>query len=378
MDGGISLGRVAGFPVSAHWSVLVILLLFSWSLATTLPATAPGHATSTYWLAGLAGAAMLIGCLLAHELTHAIVARRAGVEVKEVRLWLFGGIARLGSEAGDPRADFRIAASGPAVSLGLAALFAITAAVLQRLTGADLLVATAWWLAAINVILGVFNLIPGAPLDGGRILRAYLWRRHGDRVRATVGAARAGRVVAYLLIGLGLLDFLAGSLVGGIWMVFIGWFLYVAAREEELHAVTGEALAGVSVGQVMTPNPHTTPGWITVEDFITRYLLGDRHSAYPVEAPNGSITGLVSLTELRRVTPGDRNTTLVCDVAVPLEQVPTAGPDEPITSLLERLAGTAARRALVVDSGRVVGIITSNDITRLIDVRRLIQPAAER
>lgn len=378
MDGGISLGRVAGFPVSAHWSVLVILLLFSWSLATTLPATAPGHATSTYWSAGLGGAAILIGCLLAHELTHALVARRAGVEVKEVRLWLFGGIARLGSEADDPRADFRIAASGPAVSLGLAALFAIAAAVLQRLGEADLLAATAWWLAAINVILGVFNLIPGAPLDGGRILRAYLWRRHGDRVRATVGAARAGRVVAYLLIGLGLLDFLAGSLVGGIWMVFIGWFLYVAAREEEIHALTGQALAGVSVGQVMTPRPHTTPGWISVEDFITRYLLGDRHSAYPVEAPDGSITGLVSLTELRRVAPRDRNSTLVRDVAVPLEQVPTAGPDEPITSLLERLAGTAARRALVIDSGGVVGIITSNDITRLIDVRRLIQPAAER
>lgn len=195
MDGGISLGKVAGFPVSAHCSVLVVLLLFSWSLATTLSATAPGHATSAYWLAGLRGAAMLTGCLLAHELTHAIVARRAGVEVKEVRLWLFGGIARLGGEAGDPRADLRIAASGPAVSLGLAALFAITAAVLQRLTGAGLLVATAWWLAAINVILGVFNLIPGAPLDGGRILRAYLWRRHGDRLRATVGAAQAGRVV---------------------------------------------------------------------------------------------------------------------------------------------------------------------------------------
>ena len=246
MDEGIPLGRVAGFPLSVHWSVLVIMWLFTWSLAATLPDLAPGHAPSTYWLAGACGAAVLLASLLAHELTHAIVASRSGIKVLGVKLWLFGGIARLGGDAKTPRAAFWIAASGPAMSLALAAVFAGVAAGLRAVGTADIVVAVAWWLAGINLILGLFNLLPGAPLDGGRILRAYLWRRHGDAVRAAVGAARAGRVVAYALIGIGLLEFLAGSLVGGVWMAFIGWFLLTAARDEEA-SVTDPAVAGRSV-----------------------------------------------------------------------------------------------------------------------------------
>ena len=311
MDGGIPLGRVAGFPLTVHWSVLVILWLFTWSLAATLPDTAPGHPSNVYWLAGVTGSVVLLASLLAHELTHAIVARREGVKVLGVKLWLFGGIARLGGEAKTPGTEFRIAASGPAMSLALAAIFAGAAAALRAVGTADVVVAVTWWLAGINLILGLFNLLPGAPLDGGRILRAYLWRRHGDAVRAAVGAARAGRVVAYALIGMGLLEFLAGSLVGGVWMAFIGWFLLTAARDEETSVLTRQSLAGVSVADVMAAHPHTAPGWISVEEFIQRYLLGDRHSSYPVENQDGSITGLITLTQLRGVAPDQRASTLV-------------------------------------------------------------------
>lgn len=379
MDDGIPLGRIAGLPLSVHWSVLVILWLFTWSLAATLPGAAPGYSTSAYWLAGACGAAILLASLLAHELTHAVVARRAGIAVLGVKLWLFGGVARLGGDAANPRTAFRIAASGPAMSLALAAAFAGAAAGLRVLGTPAIVVAVAWWLAAINLVLGLFNLLPGAPLDGGRILRAYLWRRHGDAFRAAVGAARAGRVVAYVLIGVGLLEFLVSSLVGGVWLAFIGWFLLTAAREEETWLLTRRSLAGVRVSDVMTAEPHTAPGSITVEDFIQRYLLGDRHSAYPVEDHDGTITGLITLDSLRRVAPDKRAATLIGDAAIPRADVPMAAPDEPVTALLERLDG--ARRALVVEDGRVVGIVTDSDLTRLIDVRRLAlpaQPAVER
>ena len=374
MDEGISLGRVAGLPLSVHWSVLVIMWLFTWSLAAMLPDVAPGHSAGTYWLAGACGAAVLLLSLLAHELTHAIVASRAGIKVLGVKLWLFGGIARLDSDAKDPRTALRIAVSGPAMSLALAAVFAGAAAGLRAMGTADIVVAVGWWLAGINLILGIFNLLPGAPLDGGRILRAYLWRRHGDPDRAAVAAARSGRVVAYVLIGVGLVEFLAGSVVGGVWMAFIGWFLFTAAREEETAVLTRKSLTGVRVADVMTPRPHTAPGGISVEEFIQRYLLGDRHSSYPVENPEGVITGLITLDGLRGVAPDLRATTLVRDAAVPRSEVPTATPHEPVLTLLERLTPVTGGRALVIDGDQVVGIVTASDLTRLIDVRRLALP----
>ena len=204
--GDIPIGRIAGFRVKANWSVLVILWLFTWSLASTLPDTSPGYPKAAYWVAGLSGALVLLASLLAHELTHAFFARRAGVTVEGVTLWLFGGVTRLGGEARTPREAFRIAVSGPLMSVVLAAVFGAVAFGLGAVGVAPVVVGVAWWLAGINLVLGLFNLLPGAPLDGGRVLKAYLWRRTGDPVRAGVGAARAGRVVAFILIGAGLVD----------------------------------------------------------------------------------------------------------------------------------------------------------------------------
>ncbi|OBI40361.1 zinc metalloprotease [Mycobacterium kyorinense] len=373
---GIPLGRIAGFPVSANWSVLVILWLFTWSLASTLPTRVAGYSTATYWIAGACGAVVLLASLLAHELAHAIVARRAGVRVIDVTLWLFGGVTRLGGQAKTPQAAFRIAVSGPVTSLALAAGFASAAAGLSTIGNAHIVTGVLWWLAGINLVLGLFNLLPGAPLDGGQVLRAWLWRRHGDPVRAALGAARAGRAVAMILIGFGFLEFLAGAFVAGIWLAFIGWFIFTAAHTDETGILARTALTGVRVADTMTSHPHTAPAEVTVEDFIERYLLGDRHSAYPVKAADGSISGLITLAQIRQVLPSRRSETLVNDIAVPLDRVPTAAPNEPVTALLERLSTDGQSRALIVDGGRVVGIVTASDLTRLVDVYRLARPRA--
>ncbi|HTX95418.1 MAG TPA: site-2 protease family protein [Mycobacterium sp.] len=375
MRDAIPLGRIAGFKVNVHWSVLVILWLFTWSLATTLPGAIKGYSTAAYWLAGACGALVLLASLLAHELAHAVVARRAGVAVGSVTLWLFGGVTTLGGEAKTPKAAFRIAIAGPATSIGLAALFAGLAAALHAVRAAPIVIGVVSWLAVINLVLGLFNLLPGAPLDGGRVLRAVLWRRYGDSVRASIGAAHAGRVVAFILIGLGLAEFVAGGTVGGVWLAFIGWFIFAASREEEHRISTQQMFAGVRVAEAMTAQPHTAPGWITVEDFIQRYVLGDRHSAYPVVDASGSVVGLVTLRQLREVPPGRRASTTVADIALPLDAVPTAEPQEPLTALLERMSPAGPHsRALVLQDGQVVGIVTPTDVARLVDVYRLTQP----
>ncbi|OBC00372.1 zinc metalloprotease [Mycobacterium sp. 852013-50091_SCH5140682] len=373
MTDGIPIARVYGIPVSIHWSVVVVLWLFTWSLASLLPGVAGGHSEAAYWLAGLCGAMVLVASLLAHEATHAIVARRNGIEVKGLKLWLLGGVARLGSEPKTPRTDFLVAVAGPMTSLVLAGAFAGIAAILRYTGAADLVVGVSWWLAGINLVLGLFNLVPGAPLDGGRILRAFLWRKWGDPMRAAVGAARAGRGVGYSLIGVGLLQFFAGAVVGGVWTAFIGWFLLTAAREEEATVRVRQALAGLTVADVMTTNPHTVPAGISVDDFIRDYLLGDRHSAYPIKRPDGTICGLITLEQLRSLASSERTSTLVEDAAIPLAQVPIAGPDEPVTVLPERLDSPTGHRVLVMRDGtHAVGIVTARDIARLLDVRRLI------
>ncbi|BDB43261.1 MULTISPECIES: site-2 protease family protein [Mycobacterium] len=372
MHDEIPLGRVAGFQVKVHWSVLVVLWLFTWSLATTLPGTVKGYAHLVYWIAGGCGAVVLLASLLGHELAHAVVARRCGVAVGGVTLWLFGGVTTLSGEAKTPKDDFRIAFAGPATSLLLSATFGMLAVGAAGIRVASVVVAVLWWLAVVNLLLGLFNLLPGAPLDGGRLVRALLWRRHGDLARAGIGAARAGRMLAFVLITLGLAEFLVGGMIGGVWLAFIGWFIFSAARDEENRISTRQLFAGVRVGDAMTAQPHTAPAWISVEDFIEHYVLGDRHSAYPVINRDGAIVGLVTLAQLREVAPDRRAGTMVGDIALALAEVPTAAPGEPLTDLLARMAPVGRRsRALVLDNGAVVGILTPSDIVRLHDVYRL-------
>jgi Zn-dependent protease/CBS domain-containing protein len=363
------LGRIAGIPIGVNWSVLVVLWLIAWSLAAhRLPLAHPGRTTAAYWAVGLVTAVVFLASLLAHELGHSLVALRNGMGVDRITLWLFGGVAMLRGEAKDPGVELRVAAIGPAVSLVLSAAFAVAAGLANAFGAPGLLAAAFAWLALINLVLAVFNLVPAAPLDGGRVLRAFLWRRHGDRARATFQAVRAGRAFGYLLIGLGIVEFAAGAGLGGLWFVFLGWFLLNAATAEASQALLREALAGVSVRQVMTPEPVTAPDDLVVGNLLDDYVMRHRASAFPLLDRAGRLSGLVTLSRLKQVPVDERATTPVRDVACPANDVPVASLDEPLVELIDRMAGCSDGRAVVIADGRVVGIITPTDISRTVEL----------
>jgi Zn-dependent protease/CBS domain-containing protein len=340
------------------------------------PAAYPGLGVPTYALAGFLTAVVFFASLLAHELAHAVVARRAGIEVEGITLWLFGGVAKMQGEANDPGTDLRISGVGPLVSLVLGLGFGALVVLLQLLgvgAGAGgLLTGALFWLGAINVALAVFNVIPAAPLDGGRLLRAIWWRFSGDRTKATLRATQAGQLFGWTLIVFGLLWFLSGQAFGGLWLALIGWFLLGAATMERRQVTVQTQLSDVRVGAVMTPEPDTVPGEMPVLTFLTDVLPRYRHSSFPVLDGGAAPRGLVTLDQVRKVPVAERASTPIGSVAWPLEDVARADPREPVADLLPRLTTQAGQRALVVDAGRLVGIVSVRDVTREMERRDLV------
>jgi Zn-dependent protease len=373
MDQNIRLGKIAGVPVGINWSILVIFWLLAWELAVlVLPSDHPHQGSAIYWTAGIVTTVLFFASLLAHEVSHSVVAKRNGIGVRRITLWLFGGVSELESEALTPGADFRIAVVGPVTSFVLAGVFGAFALLLHRSTGgAGVLVSAVGWLAWINLLLGGFNLIPAAPLDGGRVLRAALWQRSGDRVRAATTAARTGQFFGYFLIVLGVLEFLEVGLIG-LWFVFLGWFLLAAARGEENAAVMRASLADVHVRDIMTPDPTTFASSMTVAELLDDQLHRHRFSSYPLVDPAGRLEGLTTMSRIRHVPPAARRTTRLIDVASPLADLPVSAPGEPIPDLLQRMQASPDGRALVIDGGgRLVGIVSPSDIARFVQLSML-------
>jgi len=369
----LSLGRVAGIKVGINWSALAIVVLIVAGLAGgQLPSEYPGRSPVEYVAAALVAAVLFLASLLAHELAHSIVARRNGVEVHSIVLWLLGGVAQLEGEPRTPGADFRIAVVGPLTSLALGVVFGAIGAIAAALDAGRLAVGVLAYLAGTNVLLAIFNLIPAAPLDGGRVLRAALWRWRGDREAAAVTAARAGRVFGFGLVGLGLLETLVTGTFSGVWLALIGWFLISAATAEEQQARMGSRLSGVLVGDVMTEHPVMADATMTLEEFVDRLAMSHRFSCYPLVDHSGRLTGLVTLNRVRAVPPNRRSDSRLRDIACPPEGVPTAHPDEPLLTLLPRMRGCTDGRAVVLDEhDRVIGVVSSTDISRALQLADL-------
>ena len=362
-----SLGRIFGIRVGVNWSVLAIVALLAYGLAVgEFPAAAPRHPVAEYVIAAVVTAVAYMGSLLAHELAHSLVARRNGLQVEGITLWLLGGVSRLQGEVKDPGAEVRIAGAGPLVSLLLGGAFLLLAWLVHAAGVQGVVVAALAWLGGINVLLAVFNVIPAAPLDGGRLLRAVLWRITGDRFRAAVWSARSGQVFGWALIVIAAYLVLVRRDYSWLWFALLGWFLISAATAEGQQAVLQSRLRTVAVRQIMTPDPVTVPASATVAWFLADYLPWHRHSAFPVVA-DGQTVGLVTVHRVNQVPAGERGQTTLGEVACPLPEVAQATPDEPVADMLPRLNECSERRALVFTGGHLAGIVSPADVSRALE-----------
>jgi Zn-dependent protease len=365
VSASVRAGRIAGIEVRLHWSLAIVFALIVWTLASqVLPAIVPDQPPSAYWIVSSIAGLLFYMSLLSHEMGHALVARRLGVTVDGITLWLFGGVARLRGEAATPGIEATIAIAGPVVSLALAIVFGAATFALDATGGPALIEGGCLWLAVANVTLLVFNLVPAFPLDGGRLLRAWLWQRRHDRYSATRGAAWLGRMCAFLMIGLGLLELFALGALSGLWLILLGFFLMSAARSEEAQVMMRGALGGLHVGDVMSRDPTVAPGWITVDEFMRSYAPGQTAGTYPLKTFDGALDGLVTLARLAQVPQEERHVRRVRDFGMGMDQLAQASPGEPLIGVLDRFAASGDGQMLVLDGGKVVGTLSTTDITR--------------
>lgn len=363
----ISLGRIAGVPVGVNWSVLVVMALIVWTLAgTVFPDSAPELGTTAYVVMGVIGALIFLGSILLHELGHAVQAQRDDMEIEGITLWLFGGVASFRGSFPSAGAEFRIAIAGPLVTLVLGVAF-VGLSLVPSLP--DEVVAVAAWLGVINLVILVFNLLPAFPLDGGRILRSALWARSGNFARATAQAAQAGRAIAFALIGLGVLAFMLTGALGGAWIALIGWFLLMAAGAEANAILAREALRGLRVRDVMAADPVTAPAGMPLGRFMDEIVWHSRFTTYPV-VDDGRPAGLLPFRRVARVARSEWDTRRVGECMVPLADLVVVDADDPLTEAGTRLYGDELGRALVVDDGRLTGLLSVTDIARALELRR--------
>jgi Zn-dependent protease/CBS domain-containing protein len=360
------LGRFAGIRVGVHWSWLVIFVLLVWSLSTTVfPSQNEGLSDSTYLAMSFAASLLFFVSLLLHEYGHALQARREGMEIEGINLWLFGGVAQFKGMFRSAGAEFRIAIAGPVVSLVLGVLFvgvALATGLPQELDG------VAAWLGVINLVLLAFNLLPALPLDGGRVLRSALWSARNDFRWATRVAAAVGRCFGYAFIAGGLALFFTFSAASGLWLAFMGWFLLGAASAEARYLAVRDALDGLHVRDLMVRAPATVSPWLTIGELMDGVVWTHRHTTYPVVEGDRAV-GLLPFRRVAQVPRAEWDSRTVRDCMIPLEDVPVLDEDDALEEALAALSDGGVGRGLVLDDGRLVGLLSITDLVRALETR---------
>lgn len=361
---GLPLGRAFGIPIYLHASWFIIFLLITLSLRTQFTSMHPGWTPAQHWTLGIVTSLLFFGSVVFHELSHSVVAKHYRIPVESITLFVFGGLSRIQKEPEKPSQEFNIALAGPLSSLFLAGCFWLIA---RYLHGNEMVVAAAQWLAEINFILAVFNLLPGFPLDGGRIFRGIAWAVTGDFTRSTRMASTAGKAIGYLMIFVGIWQALNGNWVGGLWTAFIGWFLLSAAQESFAQLTIRHSLNGVLAGDIMSRDIPTVSRDISLDDYVHEVLRTGHQ--YHVVTGAGRPVGLIALAVVRSVPRSEWTNTSVQAVMQPLDKIPAAAPNEPATAILERMQQEEIGQIPVVSEGQIVGIIGRDTILRALQTR---------
>ena len=360
MQGTLKLGTLAGIDIRVHYTWLFAFILIAWSLAQGyFPSADAGLGTGTYWLLGLVSALLLFGSVLVHELGHSLVAGARGLRVQSITLFIFGGVSSITREASTARDEFLVAVVGPVISLALAGLFWLFG---QALPAGTAVAAVASYLAFTNLLLGAFNIVPGFPLDGGRVLRAILWGSTGNMPRATQIASYVGQAVAFGMIGWGVSRLLGGDVFGGLWTAFIGWFLNGGAETSRQQQTARAVLTGVPVTTVMEASPAFASPTLSVQAFVLEHTLRRGHRALPV-VDAGRLVGLMSITDAKHLAHDAWPTTPIRQVMTSTA-LKTLAPDADLNVALELMVTSGINQLPVVQNGTLVGMLSRSDVMR--------------
>jgi Zn-dependent protease/CBS domain-containing protein len=366
----IPLGRILGIPIGVDYSWFIIFLLLTWMLAGSYyPAEFTNWSPALYWIMGAITAIMLFVSVLLHELGHSVLALRYKIPVRSITLFLFGGVAQIGAEPPSAVAEFLIAIAGPLVSLGLAVFFYA----IQPAVGAiEPLFGLAEYLAYINLALVLFNLIPGYPLDGGRVFRAIMWRVTGNMRRATLIAGNVGRVFAYLFIFAGVWQIFRGNFGGGLWIAFIGWFLDNAASAQVQQLAVQGMLAGHNVGQAMSRHCVSVPESMTLQQLVDDHILGGGQRCFLVNQGHRTV-GMMTLHRIQEVPRTDWSTTNASQVMIPVEQLKRTTPEAELWSALQQMDRDGVNQLPVIQEGHIVGMLSREDVISFLRTLRELE-----
>jgi Zn-dependent protease/predicted transcriptional regulator len=371
MKAQIRLGRVFGVDIGLHYSWFIIAFLITFSLAGQFQLTNPAWSSGLRWGLAIVTAILFFAAIVAHELSHALVAKARGLPVRSITLFALGGIAQMERDAADAKTEFWMGIIGPITSfvIGVVCLLLAFALGWTPPESAETpAAAMLMWLGVINIGLAIFNMVPGFPLDGGRVLRGLIWWITGNAKRATTIAARVGQVIAFLMILYGMLQFFRGSGFNGLWLAFIGWFLLSASRESYAQMVIAEGLRGLRVADVMSRDYPAVDAYTNLQTFAEEHLMRSGRRFFVVTL-NGQPEGIITPNEIAAVPRARWPYTTITDVMRPLDQVRTVSPDTPISNVLELMASQDLNQLPVIANGSLAGIISRAHLLQLIQTR---------